>query len=88
MRELTALDSSILALIAENPGMSPQDFKELRDRAKSPFAKEVAEEIVNLSNDGVGQAEHLEARKTAKALLDWAKTNRAFLRHRRAASAD
>jgi hypothetical protein len=89
MKPLSAIDSSVLALIAENPSMSPEEFEEMVAKI-SPDAREIAKEITRLAKLDQPEPvmEQSEVTETARAILDWAKGNRDYLKKRIAASAD
>ena len=79
LKPLSATESSILAIIAENPEMSPKEFDEIT-AGTSPDTKEIAKAIVELAQKGSFENDEnpTEVVETAKDILGWVRINRRF----------
>jgi hypothetical protein len=78
MKELRADDVSILAMIAESPKLSSPEFVDLLGKL-SRDAQLIAHAIVALETRGRRprtQLRHGPIQQAAKALVEWAKTNK------------
>ena len=74
MKPISAPDASVLALIAENTGISVSELDRLMQHLSDGEARLVAHAIVDLrSNPSTPLAN--DFLETAKAILDWVKGN-------------
>lgn len=76
MQKLTPSDASLLAVIAENPGMPQVAFGGILARI-SDESKPIAEAIRRLQRSGsLDEGTDRAVGETAKALIKWAQVNR------------
>jgi len=74
MKPISAPDASVLALIAENSGISETDLNRLMEHLSAEEARQIARAIVDLRSNPPAEIND-EFLETAKAILDWVKGN-------------
>jgi hypothetical protein len=86
MKALSAPDTSILALIAENPHLSSEEFGELVDSI-APDARQIAQEIVRVATGRAPESapNPSEITETAEDILKWVTANRKRIKRQVAA---
>ncbi len=76
MTVLSAADATLLALIAENPGMPAPDFQRLTSRL-APESQKIAGEIVRVSTNHSESANVQDPIvEAAESIVRWAKGNK------------
>jgi hypothetical protein len=74
MSTVSSFESSLLALVAENPNISAAELDDLMKDA-SPKVKELIQAIVDVASNNVqGMSDPLHT--TAQRMLEWARANR------------